>query len=490
MHLPKFGALPTDPQGKEALDLYVASGARHFKLLNSNEPPDDSETAFIRSVISTADASVAHLNEKISKLQAQLKHLEDERASFLSYRARNSAILSPLRRMPPEVLGEIFVWTLPSPAAPLVCRKFRMGASPWVLTQISSRWRKFSFSTPPLWSQIAVDYTVPSVLPSELVAAQIERSQKLKIHFYGRSEANSQPQIELFQLLAQHSSRWEELSIGLTSAITAPSLVEVGVYNEFHFLTTAFPIHQLTRYQLDGPWVTHREILNLAPNLIEARIHIDFDDDPWPEQDEVVNLHHIRRLYASDAGVLRFLRVPALEELAIWAPRDDVSPLAANLESLVNRSACPLRRLGLRGYPNADVTSKILQGCSFITELVILATDSDAEKEVNALLTTLTVPILPGSTVTAPQLRFIVFGCEDDSHVDDTLFLGMVKSRWDAEDCALKSATLLVESGPGPDPTMLDSFRALRQEGLDLLLLLNVEGGDEITRLAYGTTWI
>ncbi|KAJ7663944.1 hypothetical protein DFH06DRAFT_1128304 [Mycena polygramma] len=529
---PKCGAVPTESQSEEALDLNVASGTRHHTLLNSNEPPDDSESSFIRSVISRTDARVAHLDEKIAKLWAQLEHLEKDRASLSSYRARNSAILSPLRRMPPEILSEIFLWTLPSIND--VLGKLGTAASPWMLPQISSRWRAIALTTAPLWSLIAVDYSQSqgadawSAYPLAFAEAQIERSQKLKIHFYAHPGADDYPQIRLFQFLARHSSRWEELSIGVTAAIgpllpalrdrlpslkrswiqwqdaesqtfesvdsfqTAPSLVDAAACSEFRFVSTAFPVQQLTRYHLDGPWAVHREMLKLASNLIEARIEIDFDDDiddPWSRPAEIIDLHHIRRLYVSDVHVLRSLRVPVLEELAIWVPDDGVDPLPAELESLVTRSACPLRRLCLRGYPNADVTSKMLQKTLSITELAILAADADAEKDVNALMTTLTVPIVAGSTVIAPQLRFIAFGYEDDSRTDDTLFLGMVKSRWDAGDCTLKSAALLVESGHVPEPTILFGFRALRQEGLDLLLLLGGDNGDEITRLAYGTTW-
>ncbi|KAJ7663968.1 hypothetical protein DFH06DRAFT_1042209, partial [Mycena polygramma] len=148
---PKCGALPTEPPREEAVDLDVVPGTRHYTLLNSNEAPEDSETTFIRAVVSTAEACVARLNEEIAKLQAQLEHLEEQRVSFSSYRARNSAILSPLRRMPPEVLGEIFIWTLPSPRNSLSPSQFDEGASPWVLPHISSRWRAIALATPHLW---------------------------------------------------------------------------------------------------------------------------------------------------------------------------------------------------------------------------------------------------------------------------------------------------------------------------------------------------
>ncbi|KAJ7729109.1 hypothetical protein DFH07DRAFT_703551, partial [Mycena maculata] len=97
---------------------------------------------------------LACLDEEISWLRARSKQLEEEHASVSRYHAQNTAILSPLRRMPPEVLGEIFLWTLPSAR----CSRFDTKNGPWLLPQISSRWRTISLSIPSLWSQINLDY--------------------------------------------------------------------------------------------------------------------------------------------------------------------------------------------------------------------------------------------------------------------------------------------------------------------------------------------
>ncbi|KAJ7753135.1 hypothetical protein DFH07DRAFT_709866, partial [Mycena maculata] len=97
------------------------------------------------------------LDDEISRLQDRLKLLEEQRASVSTYRAQNVVILSPLRRMPPEVLGQIFLWTLTSDVARNWCN-FSTKDSPWVLTQISSHWRSISILIPSLWSRINLDY--------------------------------------------------------------------------------------------------------------------------------------------------------------------------------------------------------------------------------------------------------------------------------------------------------------------------------------------
>ncbi|KAJ7663885.1 hypothetical protein DFH06DRAFT_1324396 [Mycena polygramma] len=167
-----------------------------------------------------------------------------------------------------------------------------------------------------------------------MVDAQIRRSgsQKLSIHFYGCETVESGPQTEVFHLLAEHSERWEELGIGISAGMvslltnfdhrvpslrrlwinwagpdsqmnvqsinsfqSASSLVDVGIYHDYRFVSIPFPAHRLTRYQLDGPWATHDDLLRMAPNLIEARIMVHFDQ-PWPPSPATIELKHLRRL--------------------------------------------------------------------------------------------------------------------------------------------------------------------------------------------------
>ncbi|KAJ7137954.1 hypothetical protein C8R44DRAFT_607011, partial [Mycena epipterygia] len=132
-------------------DLAPAPGTRHHSLLNSNEAPLDSDSVIVKSVISKAREHLALVEREISRLRERVKYLEGERVSLSDHIAENNDILSPLRRMPPEVLGEIFSWTLPSINA-LRFGGFGVTDSPWVLTHISSRWRAVSLSTPSLWS--------------------------------------------------------------------------------------------------------------------------------------------------------------------------------------------------------------------------------------------------------------------------------------------------------------------------------------------------
>jgi hypothetical protein len=118
----------------EVFDISVAPGTPHDELLNSNEPLDDSDLAFIQSVLSKTDAPLTRLDDEIWTLRRKLAQLEEERASLFNYRMRNRVLLCPLRRMPSELLREIFPWTLPSFREALDMGTFDMGQTPWLLT--------------------------------------------------------------------------------------------------------------------------------------------------------------------------------------------------------------------------------------------------------------------------------------------------------------------------------------------------------------------
>ncbi|KAJ7113899.1 hypothetical protein C8R44DRAFT_564859, partial [Mycena epipterygia] len=81
-----------------------------------------------------------------------LQQLEEERASLVPYHSQSTAILSPVRWMPTELLGEIFLWPLPSAVDTFHRPRLDAKSSPWGLTHICGHWREVALSTPSLWS--------------------------------------------------------------------------------------------------------------------------------------------------------------------------------------------------------------------------------------------------------------------------------------------------------------------------------------------------
>ncbi|KAJ7769165.1 hypothetical protein DFH07DRAFT_880567 [Mycena maculata] len=449
----------------DARDLTVSPGTRHHMLLTSNETPIESDLDTINRILSKADARLAYLDHAISRLQDGLADLEEERTWISGFRMLNKGILSPLRRMPPEILCEIFAYTLPVPSADAaVCAPLNLSASPWVLTHISSRWRTMALSIPSLWSQLVINYQEESAYhpSSPMVDAQIRRAhdQKLHIAFYGRENLDARPQVAMLEVLMQHSLRWEVLTLGLTSGLvpllpalrdrvpslarlwiqwdvaesqrgvqsincfqTAPCLLDVGICNEYRAIPVLIPAHQLTRYELDAPWEIHWSILLLALNLVEANITLSFDRDPWPTLGETAALLHLRRLCVAQSEVLHYLKTPSLDGLAL-AIREQGPDVFVPLESLIIHSACSLRALTLIGYPPASATTGVLEKYPSITKLSIISepgygAPDTCSNALNALVSHLVVPDPVGTPsrplipLIAPQLSEIYVGCQN-----------------------------------------------------------------------------
>ncbi|KAF7345576.1 hypothetical protein MVEN_01576300 [Mycena venus] len=358
-----------------------------------------------------------------------------------------------------------------------------------------------------------------SLYPLAMLETQLARALRLNLHFFGCQEANPEPQLRIFRCLAWHSSRWEELSLQLTSALfpllcslrgdvpslrkifiqwdgpkaqsgvdstldfleTAPSLIDVGIYNEYRFIPVSLPAQQLTRYQYDGPWKTHRDILKQARNLVEARISVQFNDSPFPppQPSEIIELPCLSHAYLTTPRVFDYIQAPALDDLVLSVKERHESSIVGSLQSFINRSSCTIRRLCLSSF-TAPSAIAILQAISSITELRIVVAEYDFQG-VRTLLENLTVAEALGSAIVASQLRCISLGCPmrgDDMHLDYGLYLGMVKSRWKADHCALTKSAVFLHSGPGPDAVTRSGLDQLREEGMDLLLLVGEEASD------------
>ncbi|KAJ7609034.1 hypothetical protein FB45DRAFT_1127782 [Roridomyces roridus] len=463
------------------------------RLVKSNEAPGSAEIAFIRAVVSDTGARLGYLDAEISRLRDRLEQLTSERTQLSEYHSQYVPILSPLRRLPTEVLAEIFLRTLPS-------FHERSGdisdtqRSPWTVCQVSRRWRGIALSTPSLWTTVHIDFVHDEHQAHSDVEIQLQRSRtlNLEVHFFGRDEADPAEQLELFDLLSRHSARWETLNIQLSSALVPrlaqlrgrlPSLrrlwlqwdseqMDAGVNSESRFVPILVPAHQLTTYRLHGPLKMHLHVLKLAPNIVEARIVTAFDEEPWPEPGpQTIELLHLQRLHVSDEGLLDYLRAPHLAEIGVeLTMTNEYSTLVHRLGALFLRSTCAPEKLLLKAISSSASTSDILKKCPFITTIA-LTFFKDGTDAMEAHLTMLS------DVSKSPHLREICFGALESMPIDYPLFLRMLKSR--RESC-LGAASFFAVEGPDPDPVTLAGLEELRDSGLDLRVDSGLEAQREI----------
>jgi hypothetical protein len=206
----------------------------------------------------------------------------------------------------------------------------------------------------------------------------------------------------------------------------APNLrrVTLGDQGRSSIPMIRLPWAQLTTYKATYDRKTHLRILSAAAKtLVECDLGFpprDFFGPMDGFDTDTLNLPHLRRLITSRAAFLRCLAAPALEELHVDGPIDQVLPFLCN-------STCVLTRLTLFmcGALAEDIVL-LLRTSPALTTLAIDLIPS-ASTEINLLITALT--ICPGAEPLCPHLTSLSWGDRNNT-IDLQAFLEMVESRW------------------------------------------------------------
>ncbi|KAJ7727543.1 hypothetical protein DFH07DRAFT_896211 [Mycena maculata] len=113
--------------------------------LNTNYAPSDFEVKGIQSHL------IPYVDE-ISRLDSLIRDLSAQREKTLQYIVAHKALLSPARRLPPDVMQELFLACLPTHRNAVMS----ITEAPILLTRICSAWRALALSTPALWASLHI----------------------------------------------------------------------------------------------------------------------------------------------------------------------------------------------------------------------------------------------------------------------------------------------------------------------------------------------
>ncbi|KAJ6465792.1 hypothetical protein C8R45DRAFT_1022399 [Mycena sanguinolenta] len=116
--------------------------------LGTNYCPTDQEDLEIRSLLVEPTLRIKELDDEIASLQKSIDKLVEERNGLQSYVEAHSALISHVRRLPRDVIHEIFLACMPTH------RNCVMSATeaPILLGRICSAWRTISLTSPRLWA--------------------------------------------------------------------------------------------------------------------------------------------------------------------------------------------------------------------------------------------------------------------------------------------------------------------------------------------------
>ncbi|KAJ7677617.1 hypothetical protein B0H17DRAFT_863759, partial [Mycena rosella] len=115
--------------------------------LGTNYCPEDEEIAEINALLVEPAQRLKCLDDEITDLHSALDSLREERGSLGAYVGAHKALISPARRLPLDIIQEIFLACIPTH------RNCVMSfiEAPVLLGRICSSWRTISLSTPRLW---------------------------------------------------------------------------------------------------------------------------------------------------------------------------------------------------------------------------------------------------------------------------------------------------------------------------------------------------
>ncbi|KAJ7087436.1 hypothetical protein C8R44DRAFT_752168 [Mycena epipterygia] len=394
------------------------ASSRLAHLLASNDIPLDSEIPAIHHFISDNQSRYLPAAGSAYVLRIAMKKLIAERDRIQESVRKHAAIVSTVRRVPPDVMCQIFALTLPHT---MRIHLLPVKRPPWRLGHICRSWRDWALADPFLWRSIVItqspDVDLRDSHPSSMIETQLLRSRNvpLEVDFHSencedlderrlwdfllpqchrwsiinlRCWRNPRPLFQLLDTIRGQVPQLKELrvyglGVGRVSQPNcfsiAPNLREVTLTDPEYTNTLALciPWSQITCYRGRFSALRQLEILEAASNLIECGLAFDdngfgIPGDPlYMPRDTIITLPHLHRLYVGDGEFLTRLTAPVLEVLCSSGATDPLLDFA-------NRSSCRLTRLVLEQCTSSDSVVRLLKDMPSLEYLLVEAWDWDS----------------------------------------------------------------------------------------------------------------
>ncbi|KAJ6508337.1 hypothetical protein C8R45DRAFT_967086 [Mycena sanguinolenta] len=326
--------------------------------LHTNYVPSDSEIIEIRSLLVDPADELARIDAQIQPMAIALSQLRDQRCSLQGQIDAHMALLAPIRRIPHDVLLEIFFSCLPTEHNTLI----DPDEAPLVLGRICRHWRQIAYSAPILWSsiQIPCTYEIPS---ATMVQSWLARSTPCSLSVSLRDETcNSY--VEIHPILVhflQASSRLRRLELRGKLESFRP-LLHLGPENLLLLKSLRIATVDYPPAEWDANPLAHTDILRV-PTLDDVSLRISGVADPlsyplpWGKLTRLALVcqasHHEEAGVLNADGALRVLRrSPNLRHCLLrisagdpFGMSTDMSPVVLpQLETLAFTGLCEFQK--------------------------------------------------------------------------------------------------------------------------------------------------
>ncbi|KAF7296214.1 hypothetical protein HMN09_01090100 [Mycena chlorophos] len=121
-------------------------------ILHTNTVPSDSECDEIRALLRPQRPRIAQLAEDVARIQAILDEAVRARDELQAAIEAHEALISPMRRVPDDILSVIFLHTLPTTRNTALI----LDEGPLLLMQVCRYWRALTLAIPHLWASMHI----------------------------------------------------------------------------------------------------------------------------------------------------------------------------------------------------------------------------------------------------------------------------------------------------------------------------------------------
>ena len=190
-----YSSFPDEEEDPAAVDTtvplegpLVQPPSKFFDKVNTNYIPDVAERQELSEYVSRVNLELSQLNAKITEMRTALMQVARTRDRLQAAANQHQALISPLRRLPPELLQAIFVSCLPSHRNAVM----HSSEAPVLLGRVCSEWRRISLSTPEAWSSLHIvppNVNISNLTSSISSTARFKRKRELIEMWLGRSGA-------------------------------------------------------------------------------------------------------------------------------------------------------------------------------------------------------------------------------------------------------------------------------------------------------------
>ncbi|KAF5371129.1 hypothetical protein D9758_004196 [Tetrapyrgos nigripes] len=378
--------------------------------LSSTYVPSDVEASQIQSVIQSAEHTLKRYDAEIIALTdlETLATLEKQRADLQNDLRRHHAMVSAIRKLPFEILGEIFSWCC---AQGLIIGENEVLTPALALSQTCSSWRTVALDTSKLWSNMSLNIECAQ---SPLVNLHLLRAKSAPLTLEVKGERTivddtdillplpeiSDSALAILKSLIDAADRWHSASFRLnwdvlfdtssrldediwSSSRSRLSISSRSNATELENLVTTnfgrdvFHVGRLRTLTVEGYLPSPSTALSLlhdCPHLREIKLHgclwYMHDHAPMPvttpfTHDKLVSLDY--KLTCFDELVFT-LTLPSLTTLVLggYLPKkEERQPILAGIKDMLVRSGCQLVTL--------RVTGNLFDSDNDIVELLALA---------------------------------------------------------------------------------------------------------------------